>query len=184
MSTTRLHRVVSCALATVFSGAVGAELKPGDAAPPFELPDQHSQAHRLSDYRGQWLVLYFYPRNDTPGCTTEACEFRDDLFTLKRMGAALLGVSTDDVESHQAFAEKYHLPFSLLSDARGELAGRYGALVRMGPLKFAKRHTFIIDPEGRIAKIYRKVRPKEHSDQVIADLERLRAPQGPRDSGT
>ena len=88
-----------------------------------------------------------------------------------------LGVSTDDAKSHQEFSGKYHLPFALLSDARGEVARRYGSLLRMGPLKFAKRHTFIIDPDGRIARIYRKVRPREHSDRVIADLEQLRAAQ-------
>jgi len=85
---------------------VAAELNSGDAAPAFELLDQHGKTHRLSDYRGQWLVLYFYPKNDTPGCTTEACEFRDDVYILRRMGVALFGVSTDDVESHREFADK------------------------------------------------------------------------------
>ena len=136
------------------------------------------KVNRLSDYRGQWLVVYFYPKDDTPGCTTEACEFRDDVAILKRMDVALLGVSTDHAKSHQKFAGKYHLPFALLSDARGEVARRYGSLMSMGPLKFAKRHTFIIDPDGRITRIYRKVRPSEHSDRVIADLEELRAGSG------
>jgi peroxiredoxin Q/BCP len=182
MSGNRIRQLLGAALVAVCSTPQAGELKPGDSAPSFELLDQYSKVHSLSDYRGQWLVVYFYPRDDTPGCTTEACEFRDDVVILKRMGVALLGVSTDDVESHQEFAGKYHLPFALLSDARGEVARRYGALMSLGPLKFAKRHTFIIDPDGRIAKIYRKVRPSEHSERVIADLERLRAAQTGQDS--
>ena len=124
---------------------------------------------------GRWLVLYFYPKDDTPGCTTEACEFRDDIHILKKMGVSVAGVSLDDVKSHQEFAEKYHLPFALLSDARGEVARRYGALTSFGFVKFAKRHTFIIDPEGNIAKIYRSVSPRRHSEEVIADLRDLGA---------
>jgi len=144
-------------------------------APLFSSPNQDNNLINLVDYKGKKnVVLYFYPKDDTPGCTTEACEFRDDVFILRRMGVALLGVSTDDVKSHQEFAEKYHLPFSLLSDAGGEVARQYGSLTNLGPLKFAKRHTFVIDPDGRIAKVYRDVQPKTHSDQVIADLEALR----------
>jgi len=173
MGNATIRQLLSGALLTVFSNSLAAELKTGDNAPAFELLDQYSKSHKLSDYRGQWLVLYFYPKDDTPGCTTEACEFRDDVFTLKRMGVALLGVSTDDVKSHKEFAEKYHLPFSLLSDARGEVARQYGSLTSLGPVKFAKRHTFIIDPDSRIAKVYRNVQPKTHSDQIIADLEVL-----------
>ena len=173
----RIRQLLGAALVAAYSAPQAAELHPGDTAPSFELPDQHGKLHRLSDYRGQWLVVYFYPRDDTPGCTTEACEFRDDVAILKRMDVALLGVSTDHAKSHQKFAGKYHLPFALLSDARGEVARRYGSLMSMGPLKFAKRHTFIIDPDGRIARIYRKVRPREHTDRVIADLEQLRAAQ-------
>lgn len=175
MAINRLRQLLGATPVAVFSTPRAGELQPGDSAPSFELLDQYSKVHKLSDYRGQWLVVYFYPRDDTPGCTTEACEFRDDVVTLKRMGVALLGVSTDNVKSHQEFAGKYHLPFALLSDARGEVARQYGSLMSMGPLKFAKRHTFIIDPEGRIARVYRKVRPREHSDQVIMDLEKLRA---------
>ena len=174
MENVMMRQIVSGVLLALVSSPLAAELKPGDNAPAFELLDQYSQSHKLSDYRGQWLVLYFYPKDDTPGCTTEACEFRDDVFILKRMGVALLGVSTDDVKSHREFAEKYHLPFSLLSDAGGEVARQYGSLTSLGPLKFAKRHTFVIGPDGRIAKVYRNVKPKTHSDQVIVDLEALR----------
>lgn len=184
MTNFRTNRLLGWTLATVFSTPVAAELRPGDLAPGFELLDQHSKVHRLEDYRGQWLVLYFYPKDDTPGCTTEACQFRDDVGILRRMSVALLGVSTDDVSSHQEFAEKYHLPFSLLSDAGGEVARQYGSLTRLGPMRFAKRHTFVIDPEGRIARIYRKVQPKQHSDQVIADLEALLEQRAPQDSSS
>ena len=158
-----------------FFGAQAAELKPGDPAPGFELPDQDGRVHRLSDYRSRWLVLYFYPKDDTPGCTREACEFRDDIGALKRMNVAVLGVSLDDVDSHRAFAKKYHLPFPLLSDDRGRVARSYGSLWKLGPVKFARRHTFIIDPDGGIAEIYRSVTPATHSDEIISRLEKLRS---------
>lgn len=156
-----------------FGSARAAELAIGDPAPDFALLDQHGEMHGLEQYRGRWLVLYFYPKDDTPGCTTEACEFRDDIHILERMGVSVVGVSLDDVDSHQEFAEKYHLPFTLLSDADGEVARRYGALTSLGFIRFAKRHTFIIDPAGRIARIYRSVSPRRHSDEVIADLKAL-----------
>lgn len=155
------------------SGARAADLQVGQPAPGFELLDQNGKTQRLVDYRGRWLVMYFYPKNDTPGCTKEACEFRDDILMFRRMGVALLGVSTDDLASHQAFAAKYQLPFPLLSDAKGEVAAAYGALFGLGPVRFARRHSFIIDTEGRLAKIYRDVDPKQHSDEVIQDLKAL-----------
>jgi peroxiredoxin Q/BCP len=161
--------LLSIAMATVQADGVDR----GSTAPNFHLLDQNSKRHTLSDYSGRWLVLYFYPKDDTPGCTTQACEFRDDIFILKQMGVAVVGVSLDDVGSHREFAEKYSLPFPLLSDAEGEVASRYGALTSFGPVKFAKRQTFIIAPDGTIAKVYRNVRPKEHSDEVIADLRLL-----------
>ena len=164
-------------LMVLFFGAQADDLKPGDPAPAFELRDQHGKMHHLSDYQGQWLVLYFYPKDDTPGCTSEACEFRDDFMTLQGMDVRLLGVSLDDVKSHKEFAEKYHLPFPLLSDRTGEVARVYGSLWKLGPIRFARRHTFIIDPQGRMAKIYRSVAPKTHSDQVIGDLDNLRSRQ-------
>ncbi len=164
-------------LMVLFFGAQADDLKPGDPAPAFELRDQHGKMHHLSDYQGQWLVLYFYPKDDTPGCTSEACEFRDDFMTLQGMDVRLLGVSLDDVKSHKEFAEKYHLPFPLLSDRTGEVARVYGSLWKLGPIRFARRHTFIIDPQGELAKIYRSVAPKTHSDQVIGDLENLRSRQ-------
>ena len=146
----------------------------GDPAPAFALPDQDGETRALSDYRGQWLVLYFYPKDDTPGCTTEACSFRDNINRLIAQDAAVLGVSMDSVESHAEFAAEYELPFPLLADPEGEVVRRYGALSDFMVVRFAKRHTFIIDPEGEIAKIYRKVDPDEHVRDVLDDLEALR----------
>ena len=172
-----LRSLAGLLLMMLFFNAQAEDLKPGDPAPAFELTDQHGKMHHLSDYQGQWLVLYFYPKDDTPGCTREACEFRDDFVTLQGIDVGLLGVSLDDVKSHKEFAEKYHLPFPLLSDRTGEVARVYGSLWKLGPIRFARRHTFIIDPQGELAKIYRSVAPKTHSDQVIGDLENLRSRQ-------
>jgi len=162
-------------LTMLFFSAQAEDLKPGDPAPVFELRDQHGKMHHFSDYQGQWLVLYFYPKDDTPGCISEACEFRDDFMTLQGMDARLPGVSLDPIKSHKEFAEKYHLPLPLLSNKTGEVARAYGSLWNLGPIRFARRHTFIIDPQGHIAKIYRSVAPKTHSDQGIQDLENLRS---------
>lgn len=156
-----------------FSSNAENVLQEGDVAPDFHLIDQYQKPHKLSDYAGQWLVLYFYPKNDTPGCTTEACNFRDDIFKIRALNASVLGVSLDSAESHARFAEKHGLPFSLLSDAKKEVAKKYGCLASMGPIQYAKRHTFIIDPHGKLAKIYRNVKPKTHSAEVIADLKAL-----------
>ncbi|MFP4462348.1 MAG: peroxiredoxin [Guyparkeria sp.] len=163
-------------LASLFfvGGANASDLSPGDAAPAFALPDQDGETHRLADYRGQWLVLYFYPKDDTPGCTTEACSFRDNINRLIAQDAAVLGVSMDSVESHADFAREHELPFPLLADPEGEVVERYGALSDFMVVKFAKRQTFIIDPEGNIATIYRKVDPDEHVKDVLEDLEALR----------
>ncbi|MEF8793084.1 peroxiredoxin [Thiohalorhabdus sp.] len=150
----------------------------GGAAPGFELVDQDGELRRLADYRGQWLVLYFYPKDDTPGCTTEACNFRDDVPRLRRMETRVLGVSVDSRNSHAAFAEEHHLPFPLLSDRDGEVARAYGSYVGLGPIRFAKRNTFIIDPDGSIARIYRKVKPATHSDEVVTAVAELQESDG------
>lgn len=147
----------------------------GSSAPEFTLQDQYGQEQTLSAYRGRWVVLYFYPKDETPGCTAEACAFRDDIGQLKRMRAAVLGVSLDDVDSHRRFTDKHGLPFPLLADPEGKVAAAYKALWSLGPIRFARRHSFIIDPQGRIARIYRSVKPGGHSDQVIADLLQLGA---------
>jgi len=158
----------------VMQMARAAELpKVGDAAPEFELPDQHGAVHGLQQYAGKWLVLYFYPKDDTPGCTQEACAFRDDLHKLTAMGAVVIGISVDDSASHAEFAEKYHLPFPLLADKSGAVAARYGALLDMVVFRVARRYTYLIDPQGRIAKVYTKVETSRHSTEVIEDLKAM-----------
>ena len=152
-----------------------ASLDVGNPAPEFELPDQVGQLHSLEDYRDQWVVLYFYPKDETPGCTTEACEFRDNIFAFRDLNAQILGVSLDDVESHRKFAENYDLPFPLLADTEGAAADLYGVKTKMMGWTVAKRQTFLIDPDGNIAKHYEKVDPDEHSAEVLADLEALGA---------
>lgn len=147
--------------------------KPGQRAPAFNLPDQNGKLHRLEDYSGKWVVLYFYPKNDTPGCTKEACGFRDDLFQLEKLGAKVIGASVDDSDSHAKFAKKYHLSFPLLVDQDGKLAERYGALTNLGLIKLAKRYTFLIDPQGNIAKAYLSVDTSRHSQEIINDLKQL-----------
>ena len=147
----------------------------GEQAPEFELPDQTGQLHSLEDYRDQWVVLYFYPKDETPGCTTEACEFRDNIFAFRDLNAQILGVSIDSVDSHRSFAENHSLPFPLLADVNGGTADAYGVKTRMLGMTVAKRQTFIISPGGNIAKHYMSVQPDEHSVQVIADLKQLSA---------
>jgi peroxiredoxin Q/BCP len=145
----------------------------GQAAPDFSLRDQNGETRTLSTYRRHWVVLYFYPKDDTPGCTQEACRFRDDLPALRKLDAEVLGVSVDDPESHARFSRKHGLPFPLLADTDGKVAKQYGALWSLAFVRFAKRHSFIIDPQGKIAKIYRQVRPETHSQEVIEDLKAL-----------
>jgi len=152
--------------------------KVGDPAPGFELRDQDGQLHSLEDYRDQWVVLYFYPKDHTPGCTTEACEFRDDIFKFRKLGAQVIGVSLDDEESHKTFAEKYSLPFPLLADTEGTTVDAYGVRSRMLGISIAKRQTFVIDPEGRIARHYEKVDPDTHSAELLADLAEISGPVG------
>ena len=147
----------------------------GAPAPEFELSDQTGQLHSLEDYRDQWVVLYFYPKDGTPGCTTEACEFRDNIFEFKQINVQILGVSFDDVESHMKFAKHHGLPFPLLADTEGKAAEAYSVKTRMLGMTIAKRQTFLIDPAGNIAKHYEKVKPSIHSAEVLADLKALGA---------
>lgn len=148
-------------------------LKPGDLAPGFSLNDAAGKTHYLSDYAGHYLVLYFYPKDDTPGCTKEACHFRDDMAQLEKLGARVVGVSVDTGASHADFAKKYHLPFPLLADTEGQVADSYGALTDLYVFKIAKRYTYLIDPVGKIAKIYKSVDTSNHSQQIIDDLKGL-----------
>ena len=143
----------------------------GAPAPAFSLADQSGKTRTLAEFRGKWVVLYFYPKDDTPGCTEEACKFRDDMFTLEQLGAQVIGVSLDDSASHAQFAKKYSLPFPLLADPSGAVTGSYGALPPGG--RYAKRYTFLIDPAGKVAKVYTSVETSRHSAEVIEDLKRL-----------
>ena len=149
-------------------------LKPGDDAPNFSLPDNQGRQVNLNDFKGKWVVLYFYPKDDTPGCTTEACNFRDDFKLLEKLGAQVVGMSIDDSFSHKKFSEKYNLPFPLLSDASGEVASLYGALNNFLVIKLAKRYTYLINPQGKIAKIYLSVNTSKHSQEIIEDLKKLK----------
>jgi len=175
--TTSLAALSICAITLPFASIAIASEQPlvGSPAPEFELSDQDNQLHSLEDYRNQWVVLYFYPKDETPGCTTEACEFRDNIFAFRDLNAQVLGVSLDDVESHKAFSENHGLPFPLLADPDGETSTAYGVKTRMFGMTVAKRHTFIIGPDGLIAKHYSKVKPGEHSAEVLADLKALGA---------
>jgi thioredoxin-dependent peroxiredoxin len=146
----------------------------GQVAPGFHLEDQNGHWHTPADYHGRWLVLYFYPKDFTPGCTTEVCTFRDSLIKLRQAGADVVGVSLDDVKSHVEFAAKYHVPFPLLSDNKRQVAINYGVLTSAVGLHFAKRTTFLIDPNGKIARIYRDVDPEKNSAQVLSDLSTLK----------
>ena len=148
----------------------------GDTAPSFLLADQSQKTHALSDYAGKWVVLYFYPKDDTPGCTKEACSFRDDLEQLDKLGAKVIGISVDDSDSHARFAAKYHLPFPLLADKDGAVAEKYGALNNFGIFKIARRYTFLIDTQGKIARSYSSVDTSRHSQEIIEDLKKLRNP--------
>ncbi len=146
-------------------------------APDFALPDDAGKTRRLSDYRGKPIILYFYPADDTPGCTKEACNFRDDYSAYVKSGVTILGVSPDSVASHVKFKEKYKLPFPLLADEGHKVCDKYGV---WGPKKMMGREyegvlrtTFLIDPEGQIARVFENVKPAEHSTEVLAALKQL-----------
>jgi peroxiredoxin Q/BCP len=166
--------LLTAALSLPGSG-LAATLATGDPAPAFSLSDYTGRIHRLGDYLGRGVVLYFYPKNDTPGCTQEACSFPDDIFVVRKLNGEALGVSVDSGQNHSRFLQKYGLPFTLLWDTDGATDERYGSLFSMGPLRFAKRRTFIIDPDGKIARIYRDVDLRHHIQQVIRGLRDIQA---------
>jgi peroxiredoxin Q/BCP len=163
-----------CLLPTL---ALATEAMPqaGQMAPSFKLEDQHGHWQSLDKYRGQWLVLYFYPKDFTPGCTTEVCKYRDDYLGLRKEGAQVLAISLDNVKSHAAFAKKYHAPFPMLADNSHAVAKEYGVLTSMMGMKYAARTTFIIAPDGRIAKVFTGVNPAKNSQQVLVELPKLKA---------
>lgn len=155
-----------------------AELAPGKPAPDFELPDAAGKMHRLSSLRGQWVVIYFYPKNDTPGCTTEACNLRDRHHELVKLGATLVGISVDSPSSHADFARKYSLPFTLLADEKGEVAKAYDSLLNLIVFKMAKRNTFLVGPDGTLQKSWIGVDPKSHAEELVQTLRGLQAAPG------
>jgi peroxiredoxin Q/BCP len=150
------------------------KLVPGDAFPAFALPDGEGQTRRLSDYAGSYLVLYVYPKDDTPGCTAEACDFRDNM-ALRQHGAQILGLSRDDARSHAAFAQKHSLPFPLLSDTGAEFMrsiGSYGVKVLYGKSsEGVKRSTFLVGPDGRVVKAWYAVKVEGHANAVVKAIE-------------
>ena len=155
------------------------KLKQGDRAPEFILSDQNGKKLKLSDFKGQWVLVYFYPRDNTPGCSKEACAFRDSFKEYEKIEAKVIGISTDSVESHGKFVKKYQLPFPLLADEDKKAVAQYGV---WGMKKFIGkeymgtiRTSFLIDPKGNIAKIYEKVKPADHAKEVLKDLKEIGA---------
>lgn len=149
----------------------------GDPAPDFTLADQDGQTHTLADSRGHWVLVYFYPRDDTPGCTKEACAIRDNFPEFKTLEAKVFGISTDTVQDHRKFADKYELPFTLLADDDKAVVRQYevwGEKKAFGrTFEGTKRMSYLIDAQGNIAKIYKKVDPKKHAEQVLEDIREL-----------
>src|SRR5882762_10569201 len=158
----------------LFSGASAATPAAGSTAPEFTLASQEGSSVSLKDYRGSWVVLYFYPKDQTPGCTREAHNFQVDQPKYAERHAVVLGVSVDSVDSHKKFCAKEGLNFKLLADTDGKVSKTYGSLTNLGVVKFAARHTFLIDPSGKVAKAYTSVDPVRHSEEVLAALDQLR----------
>ena len=152
-------------------------IKINQKAPAISLLDQNGEQQKLSDFLGQWVLIYFYPKDDTPGCTTEACGLRDSFPKLNKLKAKVLGISTDSVASHKKFADKYKLPFNLLADTNKTVVEKYGVWAEksMYGRKYfgVLRTSFLVDPQGKIVRIYEKVKPAEHADQVLTDLKAL-----------
>ena len=153
-------------------------VKQGLKAPEFTLLDQYGKKHSLSDYLGKWIILYFYPKDMTPGCTVEACNFRDEFPNFQNLNTIILGISKDSVKRHATFADKYNLEFPLLSDADGKVCDTYD--VWKEKFRYGRtfmgiiRSTFLIDPQGKIARIYPKVNVKEHAAELLNDLHTLK----------
>jgi peroxiredoxin Q/BCP len=158
----------------VFAAADDAPIpQTGQSAPSFTLPSQEGSTVSLDSYRGKWVVLYFYPRDMTSGCTLEAHNFQQDLPKFNALHAVILGVSVDSVDSHKKFCTKETLTFKLLSDEDKKVVAEYGSLGNMMGFKIAKRNTFLIDPKGKIVKVWTSVDPSHHSEEVLAELSSL-----------
>jgi thioredoxin-dependent peroxiredoxin len=162
-------------VAAIKESAMG--LKQGGKAPAFKVADQNGDVRELKEYKGKWVVVYFYPKDNTPGCTKEACDFRDNIKPIEKLGAEVVGVSTDSVKKHANFVKKCDLPFTLLADVEQKMVNDYGV---WGLKKFmgreymgTNRMTFIVDPKGKIAKVYPKVKAATHGGEVLGDLKEL-----------
>jgi peroxiredoxin Q/BCP len=177
-------RIILAASLLVAFAVLAADAPPappaaGAAAPTFALPSQEGSSVNLDQYRGKWVVLYFYPRDFTSGCTVEAHNFQRDLAEFEKRNAVILGVSVDSVDSHKGFCTKEDLHFKLLADEKHDVSTKYGSIMTRttdkGEVTFSARNTFLIDPKGVIQQVYIKVDPSKHSEQVLADLDKLQA---------
>ena len=166
--------LVFAALAAVSAGAFSEAPAVGTSAPEFTLTTNEGKPASLKNFRGKWVVLYFYPKDFTSGCTLEAHNFQTDLAKYKALHAVVLGVSVDTAESHKSFCTKEGLAFKLLSDPNGTVSDTYGSVMEYQGMKLSARNTFIIDPKGKIAKVFMKVKPATHSEEVLAALAELR----------
>ncbi|HUI43247.1 MAG TPA: peroxiredoxin [Terriglobia bacterium] len=163
---------VAMALGAVFAAADDVP-QPGQTAPDFTLPSQDGSNISLKDFRGKWVVLYFYPKDMTPGCTIEAHNFQQDLAKYDPYNAVIVGVSVDTADSHKEFCTKESLTFRLLADSDKKVVAEYGSLKDYGQMKLAARNTFLIDPQGKIAKVWTGVNPTHHSEEVLSALAEL-----------
>ena len=160
----------------LFSGSRAAAPRPGSAAPDFTLVSQEGTSVRLQDYRGKWVVLYFYPKDGTHGCTIEAHNFQRDIAKYEQANAVVVGVSVDSTGSHKEFCAQQGLTFKLLADTDKKVSAEYGSLMNLVATKIAKRNTFLIDPQGRITKVWTGVDPTPHSAQVLESLPQIGTP--------
>lgn len=167
--------LVALFLPRLFSRARAAAPSTGSAAPEFSLPSQENRSVSLRDFRGSWVVLYFYPKDQTPGCTREAHNFQVDQAKYAERQAVVLGVSVDSVDSHKRFCAKEGLNFKLLADSDGKVSQAYGSLMNFVVTKVSKRNTFLIDPAGKIARAYISVDPARHSDEVLQTLDAMQS---------
>jgi peroxiredoxin Q/BCP len=175
MKKSLLSAIVGFATLALMQGAdTPTQPAAGTAAPDFSLATSDGSQVSLKDYKGKWVVLYFYPKDFTSGCTIEAKNFQRDLDQYTKTGAVILGVSVDNAQSHKEFCAKEGLNFKLLADPDGKVSAQYGSTMQYQGATMAARNTFLINPEGKIAKVYTSVKPAEHSDQVLKDLAELK----------
>ena len=174
MKTVLASLVLALVLPVGAAADTGSTPVAGTAAPAFRMQDQHGAWHTLDQYAGKWLVLYFYPKDGTPGCTKQVCAFRDEITKVRAAGAEVIGVSVDAVASHEKFAKEHNVPFPLLADVDKTAAKAYGVLTSKSGFEYARRDTFVIDPHGKVAKHYPDVDPERNVAQVLEDLASLK----------